>query len=134
VRDGQDREKLAAEANVVRMRLLRTVEALDDKRARVRTAFVTGGIVFTALVAASAFAVHHAESAPSRLRRERVRAIARAWRHPERTARAYPPVLPHVLRSLAIALISTVVVAPVRSMFVSLLERSTFGRRVLGRR
>jgi hypothetical protein len=132
VRDGQDREKLAAEANVVRMRLLRTVEALDKKREHARTALVAGGLVFVGLALASAFAVHRAESAPARLRRARVRAISRAWRHPERTARVYPPILPHIARSLAVALISTIVIGPARRMFVSVLESSPLGRRLLG--
>jgi hypothetical protein len=133
VRDGQDREKLAAEANVVRMRLLRTVEQLDKKREHARTAVVAGGVVFAAVAVASLFAVHRAESAPARLRRERVRAIGRAWRHPERTARVYPPVLPHIARSLAVALISTILISPVRRVVASVLEQSSVGRRVAAR-
>ena len=108
-----DRERLEAQANRVRARLAETLEALERRRhdlfdlgfqARRHVGLTLGALAGLALAAgaAAAFASYRARTRGPRLRQERLRAVGRLWRHPDRVASERAPVLPEIGRRLLI--------------------------------
>jgi len=97
--DGNDkRERLEAEADVLRSRLATTLEALDQRwhdafdvklqatRHPLPTALVGAG-TFLVVAGGTGLAVYRSKQRKRQLMSARLGAIARMWHHPERVAR-----------------------------------------------
>ena len=93
------REELERQANLVRSRLLDTIDAIDrrrhamtDVRHQVRKhALPVGigtGVLVLGIAAGIAYAVHRVGTRDERRRRDRYRALGALWNHPERVAHA----------------------------------------------
>ncbi len=109
------RDQVERKADLLRERLLRTIDLLDQRRhiardvrgrARRHPAVVMFGGAALALAAygAVALAVRAARARDQdRLRRERVEAVRRLWQHPERVARREHGLLFRVARAALVA-------------------------------
>jgi hypothetical protein len=131
------REDLTRQANLVRSKLLRTVEVLDQRRhdavdlklqlqRHVRQVVAMAGIALVLTAAAVAFAVHRISTAPERRRRNRRRLAGQMWRRPDlvmRSARRTGrPFAVELLRSVLLGLASTLLLLPARRSIKVLLE------------
>jgi hypothetical protein len=81
-----------------------------------------GGALAVILASTTALATLHALDARAHKRRERLRMLARMWEHPERAARAAPPIGPAIARALVLGILTTAVVTPMRRFVMSLFE------------
>lgn len=124
--DSMERERLERQANLARARLVTTIDALDRRAheavdvklqlRRHRTAlFVMAGVVLAPLVGAIAFSVYRSATNDRRRRKERVRALERSWRHPERVARyKNSPLAMEIGRKLLVGTITVVAMSIVK--------------------
>lgn len=105
---------LEQRANLLRERLARTLDELERRRhdltsvsAQARRhpeAMVAfGAAVLFTVGGGIALGVLRARTRPERLRRERIAAIRRLWRQPERLAQREPGVLARIGRSILVA-------------------------------
>jgi hypothetical protein len=139
--NGKTRDEIAHEADLVRARLLRTVEQLDQKRhnavdirrqLREHTAqlAVFAGLLLAAAAGTVAIAVHRMATSAERRRRQRWLLAKRMWRHPDRELRAERGSFgAEVLRSILLTVTTTLVALPAR-LWSAKLER-VFGVRML---
>ncbi|WP_437733058.1 hypothetical protein [Sorangium sp. So ce1335] len=99
------REEFERKADELRDRLLHTIEAIDQRRhalldvkTQVRrhgAGVVTGGIMLVVMGGAAVISlIQEARARDARLRRERVRALVRFWRHPDWVAPRGKPSVP----------------------------------------
>jgi hypothetical protein len=99
------REQFERRADELRDRLLHTIEAIDqrrqnlfDVRYQVRRhgsgVAAAGVVIAIAASAAVAVMVRSARSRDARMRRERVQALVRSWRHPDWVAARGKPSVP----------------------------------------
>jgi len=99
--DEDDADTLVRKADQVRGRLMHTLEAIDQRRqdlthpgallrAHRREALIIAGALTTVVGGVTAVAVWRAKTRERRLRRERVFAARRFWRHPDRVAAERP--------------------------------------------
>jgi hypothetical protein len=115
----EERQRIVRRADIVRSKLMRTLEALGRKRhdaldVGLQLRRHAGGVAVVALVVA--FSLGGATAAlvvrmlprPTR-RRQRVSALLRAFRHPERVARTSDPFVPSFGKKVLLALTTTVV-------------------------
>jgi hypothetical protein len=135
--NGKSRDELAREANLVRSRLLRTVERLDQRRhdaldirtqleRHLRQLVMAGGLLLVATAGAVALVVHHISTAAERRRRDRWRLARRVWRHPDRAMRAERrSFFGELARSLLLAIATTAVATPARRAVATLIDRKT---------
>jgi hypothetical protein len=134
---GKSREDLARQANVVRSKLLRTVEVLDQRRhealdlklqvqRHVRQIVAFAGVALVLTAAAVAFTVHRISTAPSRRRHNRRLLFGQMWHRPDlvmRSARRTGrPFAVELLRSILLGVGSTLVLLPARRSIKLLLE------------
>jgi hypothetical protein len=124
--NGKSRDEIAREANLVRARLLRTVEQLDQKRqealdmrrqlrqhASQLAAFA--GLLLVVAAGAVAIAVHRVATAAERRRRQRWLLAKTMWTHPDRELRAERRSFgAELIRSILLALATTLGALPVR--------------------
>jgi hypothetical protein len=110
------RNELEVRADLMRARLIRTIDALDRRRREffdvklqfrrhagdVLVAF--GGVLFGAGSTAAVIFYRHRRH-EKRLRRERMRALTRLWRHPDRIA-VRTGALGHAARMVLVALVT----------------------------
>lgn len=129
-----EREALTRQANAVREKLLGNVEelvrrghdALDVKVqaekhpvfAGTGLAVVLGGTTFGVVLV-----VHRRAHAKEARRRERMRMLARLWAHPERAARASPPFFLELVRAVALGILTTAALAPLRRLLNGYVRR-----------
>jgi hypothetical protein len=110
------RRELEHKADVTRARLLGTIEALDRRRRELldfklqlrRHAgdfLVAFGGLLIGVGATTAVVFYREKQQERRLRRERIRAIVRLWKHPERIAAQRSPLATGV-RMMLVALVS----------------------------
>jgi hypothetical protein len=99
--DEDDADTLVRKADEVRGRLMNTLEAIDQRRqdlthpaailrAHKREALILAGALTTVVGGVTAVAVWRARTRESRLRRERLFAARRFWKHPDRIAAERP--------------------------------------------
>lgn len=99
------REEFERKADALRERLLHTIEAIDQRRhalldvkTQVRRhgpGVVTGGLMLVVMGGAAVISlIQEARAHDARLRRERVRALVRFWRHPDWVAPRGKPSVP----------------------------------------
>jgi hypothetical protein len=132
--NGKAREDIARQANVVRSKLMRTVEELDHRRNQmkglrvevehqVKSALAVGALVLVASIAAAAYTVQRITGSASRLRRARWRFARQVWMHPDRAMRAERgSFFEEVIRSLLLAIATTAVTMPARRAVGVLVE------------
>ena len=100
-----ERERLEREANLVRARLATTIDVLDrraheavDVQLQVRRHIVpvsiVAGTIGAAVLGGIGWGIYRIVTADSRRRRERIVAVQRTWRHPERIGRYKAAPLP----------------------------------------
>jgi hypothetical protein len=131
------REDLTRQANLVRSKLLRTVEVLDQRRhdavdlklqlqRHVRQVVVVAGIALVLTAVAVGFAVHRISTAPDRRRRNRRRLARQMWRRPDLVMRSSRrtgrPFAVELLRSVLLGVASSLVLLPARRSIKVLLE------------
>lgn len=118
------RDEVERKANLLRERLLRTIDALDERRHavlsvrgqverhRTELELLGGGLALLAGVGV-ALAVHRVRTREERLRRERREAVARLWRHPNWAARKQRGLLFRAARATLVsaATVTAVVLA-----------------------
>ena len=126
----RSRDELVREADLVRDRLLDTVEKLDQRRhemldprvqlRRQLRPLAVGGFVVVAVAAAGAgLAAHRVARANQRRRRERWRLLRDMWRYPERAMRGERRSLGEsVLRSALVTLVTAVASLLARRLLV----------------
>ena len=134
---GKTRDDLARQANVVRSKLLRTVEVLDQRRheavdlrlqlqRHVRQFVALGALAIILTSAAVAVAVHRISTAPERRRRNRRRLATEMWRRPDLvirgTRRTGRPFAVELLRSVLLGLATTLALLPARRSIKALME------------
>jgi len=134
---GKAREELTRQANLVRSKLLRTVEVLDQRRhdavdlklqlqRHVRQVAVVAGIALVLTAAAVAVAVYRISTAPERRRRNRRRLAGQMWRRPDLVIRSSRrtgrPFAVELLRSVLLGVASSLVLLPARRSIKVLLE------------
>jgi hypothetical protein len=128
---GKSRDELAREANLVRSRLLATVEELDSRRHRVKSVrlqlerhvrqLVALGLVTLAVsTAAGILVAQRIASAAQRRRRARWHLAKGLWRHPERAMRR-PSLGAAIWRALVVSIVSAAVTIPLRGAIGALL-------------
>ena len=117
-----EREELERKAERARARLLSTIDALEqrghdalDVKHQVEAHIVPvasfGIVVLSFAGGAIALSVYRASDARRHRGRERVRALARLWRHPERALRVAPrSILAEIGRKVVLAALSVVAV------------------------
>lgn len=138
----EERDALSAEANLVRSKLMKTVEALDRRRhdaldvgLLVRRHAAPLGVAAAVVVATLAGSVlllaHRIATSKQRRRRERWRMLGRVWRHPERAARTSPSFFASLGRSIALGVLSFVVMFPAKRVTAKLLTRGESRARAL---
>lgn len=99
------REEFERKADALRERLLHTIEAIDQRRhalldvkTQVRRhgpGVVTGGLMLVVMGGAAVISlIRESRAHDARLRRERVRALVRFWRHPDWVAPRGKPSVP----------------------------------------
>jgi hypothetical protein len=132
--NGKSRSDLARQANVVRSKLIRTVEQLDQRRhqvqgmrvelgRQVRSFAATAGLVLIASVGAAAYTMERIASAAARRRRARWRLARDVWTHPDRAMRSRRrPFFAEVVRSLLLAIVTTALTIPARRAVAALME------------
>ncbi|HTQ45153.1 MAG TPA: hypothetical protein VMI75_20475 [Polyangiaceae bacterium] len=131
------REDLTRQANLVRSKLLRTVEVLDQRRhdaldlklqlqRHVRQVVVAAGIALVATAVVVAFAVHRISTAPGRRRRNRRILALQMWRRPDLVMRSSRrtgrPFAVELLRSVLLGVGTSLVLLPARRSIKVLLE------------
>ena len=134
---GKVREELTRQANLVRSKLLRTVEVLDQRRhdavdlklqlqRHVRQVAVVAGIALVVTAAAVAVAVHRISTAPERRRRNRRLLAGPMWRRPDLVMRSSRrtgrPFAVELLRSVLLGVATSLVLLPARRSIKALLE------------
>jgi hypothetical protein len=134
--DDKSREELEREADLVRSKLLHTVERLDQRRhdaldLRLQVRRHLGQLALAAglLVLVSAgvvtLVVHRVATAAERRRRARWRLARTVWHHPERAIRAERgPLYAEIARSIAIVLATHAVTIPARRLLGHVLGRT----------
>jgi hypothetical protein len=142
---GKAREELTRQANMVRSKLLRTVEVLDQRRhdaldlrlqmqRHVRQVVALAGIALVFTAGAVAVAVHHLSTAPERRRRNRLRLAREMWRRPDlvmRSARRKGrPFGAELLRSVLLGLATTLLLIPARRGMKVMLEGKLEGEKL----
>jgi hypothetical protein len=132
--NGKSRDDIARQANVVRSKLMRTVEQLDHRRHQMqglrvevehqlKRVFVVGALVILASIGAAAYTVQRMTGGGMRLRRERLRLARRLWLHPDRAMRSERgSFLGEVIRSLLLAIVTTAVTFPARRAVTLLVQ------------
>jgi hypothetical protein len=132
--NGKSRADLTREANVVRSKLMRTVEQLDQRRhqiqglrvevqQKVKRFAATAALVLVAAVGAAAYTVQRMVGAGVRRRRARWQLAKRVWVHPDRAMRSErSSFLGEVVRSLLLTIATTVVTLPARRAVTLLLQ------------
>jgi hypothetical protein len=135
---GKTREELTRQANLIKSKLLRTVEVLDQRRheavdlklqlqRHVRQIVAVAGVALVVTSLAVALAVHRISTAPERRRRNRRLLVGQMWRRPDlvmRSARRKGrPVGVELLRSILLGLASTLVLLPARRGIKLLVEK-----------
>jgi hypothetical protein len=130
--NGKSRDELTRQANLVRTKLLHTVEQLDHRRHEVldlrlqlrrhlRDLAIVGGILLVATSAGVALAVQRIANAAQRRRRGRWILARDLWRHPDRAMRGERrSFLGQVLRSLALTVVTAAVTIPARRLVAEL--------------
>jgi len=133
----KSRDDLTRQANVVRSKLLRTVEVLDQRRhdavdlklqlkRHVRQVVALGGLAVVFTAAAVAFAVHRVSTAPERRRRNRRQLARQMWGRPDLVVRSARrtgrPFAVELLRSVLLGLATTLVLLPARRGMKRMLE------------
>ncbi len=125
-RDDDEHERLRAEADRVRLALLRTTGELDRRAHRALAVAkelphdpeVVGAVAAAAMASvglAIAITAYRAAEAPHRRRQARRRWLADVWQHPDRARRSMRgSILEEVARSVAISLLAAAVAIPVR--------------------
>ncbi|KYF67043.1 hypothetical protein [Sorangium cellulosum] len=138
------REEFERKADELRDRLLHTIEAIDQRRhaildvkTQVRrhgAGVVTGGLMLVLMGGAAVISVvREARARDARLRRERVRALVRFWRHPDWVApRAKPSVPREIGRKILVGAVSFLAIQLIRRGIR--LTMVTPGREALSRR
>jgi capsule polysaccharide export protein KpsC/LpsZ len=108
------RDQVEQKANLLRERLLRTIDALDERRHtmlsvrgqaerhRAGLEVIGAGLALLGGVGV-ALAVHRMRTRDERLRRERLEAVARLWRHPDRIARKPRGLLFQIARAVLVS-------------------------------
>jgi hypothetical protein len=123
--DGKSRIELEREANLVRSKLLRTVEELDRRghdaldlrlqlRDHLRRVVLGAGLLLAAAVAAMALAVHRVTAAAARRRLERRLTLRGRWRSPRPRLFRQRSFIGEVVRGIAIGVLTTSAMVPVR--------------------
>jgi hypothetical protein len=132
--NGKSREDITRQANVVRKKLMRTVEQLDHRRhqvqgvsieigQQVKRVLALGALVVIASIGAAAYTVQRLTTSAARLRRARWRLARQVWMHPDRAMRAERgSFLGEVIRSLLLAIVTTAVTIPARRTVAALVE------------
>ncbi len=143
--NGKSRDDIARQANVVRTKLMRTVEQLDHRRHQMhglrievehhlKRFFAVGALVILASVGAAAYTVQRLTGGALRLRRERWRLARRVWLHPDRAMRSERgSFLSEVIRALLLAIVTTAVTLPARRAVTLLVQGSGNGNGRRGR-
>ncbi|WP_433930843.1 hypothetical protein AB3662_42540 [Sorangium cellulosum] len=138
------REEFERKADELRDRLLHTIEAIDQRRhalldvkTQVRrhgAGVVTGGLMLVLMGGAAVISViQEARARDVRLRRERVRALVRFWRHPDWVApRGKPSVPREIGRKILVGAVSFLAIQLIRRGIR--LTMATPGREALPRR
>ncbi|WP_437957121.1 hypothetical protein WME76_38235 [Sorangium sp. So ce119] len=120
------REEFERKADELRDRLLHTIEAIDQRRhalldvkTQVRrhgAGVVTGGLMLVLMGGAAVISViQEARARDARLRRERVRALVRFWRHPDWVApRGKPSVPREIGRKILVGAVSFLAIQLIR--------------------
>ncbi|KYF62348.1 hypothetical protein BE11_45565 [Sorangium cellulosum] len=138
------REEFERKADELRDRLLHTIEAIDQRRhalldvkTQVRrhgAGVVTGGLMLVLMGGAAVISViQEARARDARLRRERVRALVRFWRHPDWVApRGKPSVPREIGRKILVGAVSFLAIQLIRRGIR--LTMATPGREALSRR
>jgi hypothetical protein len=131
------REDLTRQANLVRSKLLRTVEVLDQRRhdaldlkvqlqRHVRQVVLLAGIALVGTAVAVAFAVHRISTSPERRRRNRRTLALQLWRRPDLVMRSSRrtgrPFAVELLRSVLLGVATSLVLLPARRSIKVLLE------------
>jgi hypothetical protein len=125
--NGKSRAELEREANIVRARLLRTVEQLDRRghdaldvrmqlRNHLRQVVIGACVLMVAMVAAIAYVVHRVTTAADRRRLERGWILRGGWRRPTSEPRRERPFFQEAFRSLALGVLTTCLMVPVRRL------------------
>jgi hypothetical protein len=135
----KSREALARQANLVRSKLLKTVEVLDQRRhealdlklqlqQHVRQVVALAGLALVVTAGAVAIAVHRISTAPERRRRNRRRLAGEMWRRPDLVLRSSRrrgwPMALEFLRSVALGAATTLALLPLRRRVKLLLEEA----------
>ncbi|WP_438025208.1 hypothetical protein [Sorangium sp. So ce233] len=138
------REEFERKADELRDRLLHTIEAIDQRRhaildvkTQVRrhgAGVVTGGLMLVLMGGAAVIsAIREARARDARLRRERVQALVRFWRHPDWVApRGKPSVPREIGRKILVGAVSFLAIQLIRRGIR--LTMATPGREALSRR
>lgn len=107
------RDQVEQRANLLRERLLRTIDALDERRHtalsvrgqierhRIGVELLGASVVLLAGIGVT-LALRRARTRGERLRRARLQAITRSWRHPDRIARKERGLLFHITRAVLV--------------------------------
>jgi hypothetical protein len=125
--DGKSRAELEREADIVRSRLLRTVEQLDRRghdaldvrmqlRNHLRQVVIGACVLVVTMVAAIAYVVHRVTTAADRRRLERGRIFRGRWRRPAPEAPRERPLFQEAFRSVALGALTTLLMIPVRRL------------------
>jgi hypothetical protein len=121
---GESRDDLANEANVIRGRLMHTIEQLDrrrheafDLRLQLRRHMAQIGLIGALAIIATGIAVgvvvDRIRTAADRRRQARRRLLMTVWRHPDRVLRAQrAPLYLEALRSLGLSLLTAALAVP----------------------
>lgn len=132
--NGKSRDELARQANLVRSKLLHTVEQLDQRRhevldlhmqlqRHVRQLVIAGGILLVATGASVALVVHRISHAAERRRRSRWTLAKDVWRHPNRAMRGERrSFFGQVVRSVLLSLVTAALTIPARRLVAQLVE------------
>lgn len=138
------REEFERKADALRERLLHTIEAIDQRRhalldvkTQVRRhgpGVVTGGLMLVVMGGAAVISlIQEARARDARLRRERVRALVRFWRHPDWVApRGKPSVPREIGRKILVGAVTFLAMQLIRRGIR--LTMATPGREVQARR
>ena len=121
-----ERERLEREANMARARLATTIDEIDRRaheavdvklqlRRHAAPLAVAAGIVVLPIVAAIGVGIYRLATRDARMRRERVRALKRGWRHPDRLARyKNPPLAVEMGRRILVGAVTYVAIQAIK--------------------
>ena len=133
----KSRDDIARQANLVRSKLMRTVEVLDQRRheavdlklqlqRHVRQVVALAAIAVVLTTAGLAFVMHRIATAPERRRSNRRRLARQMWRRPDLVVRSARrtgrPFAVELLRSVLLGLATTLVLLPARRGMKLMLE------------